>query len=80
MSGRSFPASEEDYPPPWLALSVCGTVFFGIMCGVVILDSKFDNRYESARAAFITECEQPIHECAFAWDKSRTLRDIYLDR
>lgn len=39
-----------------------------------------NRQWAAARKDWISECKGTVVNCAAAWDRSRTLRELYLDR
>lgn len=78
-----------DLIDPKITLPVLG---LGLFAGIVFLafaipaeearKAALQARHERALQMWLAECQahNPIQSCAYAWDKSGTLRGIYFDK
>lgn len=59
----------------WLIPAILALITLAVIGG----DTSVRDTNE-ARTLWLAECPKPIDECASAWDRSYTLRDLYRER
>ena len=64
----------------WLAIPI----MFGTIAWLALTAndevSKVGDQNRAARDLWFSECKEPIHVCAAAWDDGWTLRELYVER